>query len=376
MDTNAFTFSPQQLQAIDAVHNWLAAGAAKKPYFRLFGYAGTGKTTLVRHLAAGVRGEVVFAAYTGKAALMMQKSGCEGAVTIHKLIYRVEQLPGGGSRFVLNPRSAASRASLIVIDECSMVDSEMAGDLMSFGTPILVLGDPAQLPPVNRSGYFVSDDPDALLTEIHRQARGSGIIALSMAIREGKSPLGKTYDDVTVIQSDDDFEEAMMAADQVLAGTNKMVSTLNKDIRAMKGFSGDIPNVGERLISCMNDPDNELLNGEQLEVVGIGTMNEDSTTCTLTVKSLDVVDGDEFEVEVLISGLEDGPTSSEQLWCRDNLVAALRFAYAITVHKAQGSQWPNVLVVNESRTFRDTQAKWLYTAVTRASDRVTVYPGL
>ena len=373
MDTNAFTFSPQQQQAVDAVQNWLASGPARKPYFRLFGYAGTGKTTLARHLAAGLDGKVVYAAYTGKAALMMQKSGCVGATTIHKLIYRVEPLSNGGSRFILNRRSAASTASLIVIDECSMVDSELAEDLMSFGAPILVLGDPAQLPPVNGSGHFVSGEPDALLTEIHRQARDSGIIAVSMAIREGKSFSGMRHEDVNLITSDDDFEKALLAADQVLAGTNKTVNALNNGIRAMKGFVGVIPNIGEKLISCMNDPENDLLNGEQVVVVGVGEMNGDATACTLTVKSLDVVDRQAFEVEVLISGLEEGLSSSELRWCRESSIAALRFAYAMTVHKAQGSQWPNVLVFDESYTFRDSQSKWLYTAVTRASERVIIF---
>ncbi|MEO8245198.1 MAG: AAA family ATPase [bacterium] len=376
MDTNAFTFSSQQRQAIDAVQKWLASGVTRKPCFRLFGYAGTGKTMLARHLAAEIDGEVVYAAFTGKAALMMQKSGCQGASTIHKLIYRVEQLPDGGSRFVLNRKSAAATASLIVIDECSMVDIRMAEHLMCFGVPILVLGDPAQVPPMTGPGYFVDGEADVLLTEIHRQARDSGIIELSMAIREAKSFSHKTYDDVRLISSDLELEKAMLAADQVLAGRNKTVTALNKEIRVMKGFTGSIPNVGERLISYQNDSDNELLNGEQVEVVSVGETNDDATICTLTVRSLDVIEREAFEVEVLISGLEDGPDKAGLRWCRENSIAALRFAYAITVHKAQGSQWPNVLVFNESHWFRDRQSEWLYTAVTRASERVTIFPHL
>ena len=84
-------FSPQQDAALSAVADWLKAKPGQTgtpPLFRLFGYAGTGKTTLARHLAQDVDGKVLFAAFTGKAALVMRRKGCEGASTIHSLIYR------------------------------------------------------------------------------------------------------------------------------------------------------------------------------------------------------------------------------------------------------------------------------------------------
>src|SRR5947209_16439097 len=84
-------FSPEQDAALKAVAGWLKAkpGRGNTPLiFRLFGYAGTGKTTLAKHLAEGVDGKVQFAAFTGKAALVMRRKGCQGASTIHSLIYR------------------------------------------------------------------------------------------------------------------------------------------------------------------------------------------------------------------------------------------------------------------------------------------------
>src|SRR5437016_10481587 len=84
-------FSPEQDAALKAVAAWLKAkpGTGNTPLiFRLFGYAGTGKTTLARHLAEGVHGKVHYAAFTGKAALVMHRKGCAGASTIHSLIYR------------------------------------------------------------------------------------------------------------------------------------------------------------------------------------------------------------------------------------------------------------------------------------------------
>ena len=84
-------FTPHQDAALKAVAAWLKArpGSRGTPQvFRLFGYAGTGKTTLARHLAEGVDGRVVFGAFTGKAALVMRRKGCADASTIHSMIYR------------------------------------------------------------------------------------------------------------------------------------------------------------------------------------------------------------------------------------------------------------------------------------------------
>ena len=92
-------------------------------------------------------------------------------------------------RFALNPQSDAAHARLIVLDEVSMVGEEMARDLMSFGKPILVLGDPGQLPPINGEGAFTNDAPDVMLTEIHRQAGESAIIRLATMARQGE-PIG------------------------------------------------------------------------------------------------------------------------------------------------------------------------------------------
>src|SRR5262245_25074698 len=144
-------FTPHQEKALDAVGNWLRAkpGTNGTPQvFRLFGYAGTGKTTLARHIADAADGEVKFAAFTGKAASVMRGKGCRGASTIHGLIYRARESGEEIPSFDLWDEAPASKAELIIIDECSMVDAELGRDLLSFGVPVLVLGDPAQLPPI------------------------------------------------------------------------------------------------------------------------------------------------------------------------------------------------------------------------------------
>ncbi|WP_375701436.1 AAA family ATPase, partial [Bartonella sp. AA81SXKL] len=148
-------FSPEQDNALKAVSAWLKEG--RSPLFRLFGYAGTGKTTLARYFAETVDGSVQFTAFTGKAAQVLRSKGASNACTIHSLIYCPrgeeevsDEVTGKKSiapTFALNRRSAAAQAKLIIVDECSMVDEQLARDLMSFRTPILVLGDPGQLPP-------------------------------------------------------------------------------------------------------------------------------------------------------------------------------------------------------------------------------------
>ena len=128
---------------------------------------------------------MLFAAFTGKAALVMRSKGCERASTIHSLIYKTRESGEEVPSFDLWDDAPASKAALIVIDECSMVDAELGRDLMSFGVPLLVLGDPAQLPPIQGGGFFTEAEPDAMLTEVHRQAEDNPIIRLSMDIRAG-----------------------------------------------------------------------------------------------------------------------------------------------------------------------------------------------
>src|SRR6266480_6272355 len=217
------TFTPHQDSALKAVAGWLKAKPGKNgtpPIFRLFGYAGTGKTTLARHIADGVDGEVKFAAFSGKAALVMRNKGCDNASTIHSLIYRARESGVEQPSFELWDDAPASKAKLIVIDECSMVDAELGRDLMSFGVPVLVLGDPAQLPPVQGGGYFTDAEPDAMLTEVHRQAQDNPIVRLSMDIREGKSLTQGLYGETQVVGRADLDPKRVIGADQVLVGRN------------------------------------------------------------------------------------------------------------------------------------------------------------
>jgi exodeoxyribonuclease-5 len=210
-----------QDNALKSVADWLKAGPGRNDtpqVFRLFGYAGTGKTTLARHIADDTDGEVKFAAFTGKAASVMRGKGCRGASTIHSLIYRARESGEEIPSFDLWDEAPASKAELIIIDECSMVDAELGRDLLSFGVPVLVLGDPAQLPPIQGGGFFTEAEPDAMLTEVHRQAQDDPIVRLSMDVRAGEYIEPGRYGETNVLRKADLDPQRVLEADQVLVG--------------------------------------------------------------------------------------------------------------------------------------------------------------
>ena len=253
------------------------ADHGRKPLFRLFGYAGTGKTTLAKYFAEQVCGDVQFAAFTGKAAQVLRSKGAANARTIHSLIYRpkgeeeVSDASTGKTSmsptFTLNRQSPISKAKLIIVDECSMVDENLGKDLMSFGVPILVLGDPGQLPPISGGGFFTDHEPDHLLTEIHRQAQGNPIIRLAMDVREGREFMIGDYGTTQVISKSDVTQELVLGADQVLVGTNRTRRRYNQRLRELKGFTAEVPQAGDKLVCLRNDPAKGLLNGSLWKVM-------------------------------------------------------------------------------------------------------------
>jgi len=343
-------FSPQQDDALVAASRWLKAG--DRQVFRLFGYAGTGKTTLARHLAEDVDGDVLFAAFTGKAAQVLRSRGATKASTIHSLIYRpkgedvVEDEETGRKEvlptFSLNRQSPLSKADLIIIDECSMVDEDLGRDLLSFGTPVLVLGDPGQLPPVSGGGFFTEHEPDILLEEIHRQARDNPIIELARQVREGNQVMIGDYGDAAKVISKRDVDtDEVLAADQVLVGTNKTRRLYNQRLRDLKGFEGPLPAAGDKLVCLRN------------------IRTED-----------DGVDRHSAKVKLLKAAFEE--PEKEIPWQIKRRHDDFDYGYALTVHKAQGSQWENVYLFDESYAFREHRDRWLYTAITRAAEQLTI----
>ncbi len=363
----AADWTGEQSAALDSVGRWLKAGNTQ--VFRLFGYAGVGKTTLARHVAATGDSETAFAAFTGKAAMVMRSKGCTGATTIHSLIYRAsEDEEGGAPTFTLNQEGPASKAGLIVIDECSMVDEELGRDLASFGKPILVLGDPAQLPPVKGGGYFTDREPDVMLTEIHRQAKGDPIVQLATEVREGRSLARGVYGESRVIARAEVNAEMVMAADQVLVGTNKTRRLYNARMRQLKGFEGPMPVAGDRLVCLRNERRKGLTNGGLWSVKALAGIRKDFVR--MTVQPEDETGGKAVKVAVHKAFFEGVDADLPYPIRRQS--DEFDYGYALTVHKAQGSQWDNVLLFDESFAFREHQARWLYTGITRAAKKLTL----
>jgi exodeoxyribonuclease-5 len=364
---NMPVWTPEQDNALNAVARWLESPRGPQ-VFRLFGYAGTGKSTLALHLAEHVEGDVAFAAFTGKAALVMRSKGCKDARTIHSLIYRATDTETEEPSFVLNDESDAAHAKLIVIDECSMVDEELGRDLLSFGKKVLVLGDPAQLPPVSGGGFFTEAEPDVMLTEVHRQASDNPIIRLSMTIREGGALTRGVYGDTRIIGRNELDPALVTGADQVLVGRNKTRRAYNGRLRELRGITGVFPQSGEKLVCLRNNRKKGLLNGALFTVKSAGALRRGKIR--MLVMPEEGESGKFQRVAVIPQFFEGGEGEIPYALRKDS--DEFDFGYALTVHKAQGSQWDNVTLFDESFAFREHRARWLYTGVTRAAQKLTL----
>lgn len=360
-------WGPQQAQALNDINAWLKDKSASQVY-KLFGYAGTGKTTLAKHLAANANGAVYFCAYTGKAARVMARNGCHGAATIHRLIYKVVTDPITHEvSFVLNNEADVGDAALIVVDECSMVGDKIGEDLLSFGVPILVLGDPMQLPPIKGEGFFTDGEPNFMLTEIHRQALDNPIVYMATEVRKGRSLQVGRYGTSRVTRKTMDY----LGYDQVIAGKNDTRRLINVAVRQQKGFQGLTPVIGEKLVGLKNNHQTGVLNGTTWEVLKVGISAKG-------IVQMDLVEIDGLDMQVRGSCPVEcftAPTMPEvELYTKYRHTAKDRFdfGWCMTAHKCQGSQFGKVLVVDESYLFREHSTRWLYTALTRAVDHVHV----
>ncbi len=388
-------WSPQQVAALNAVRDWLANRRSGQQVFYLAGFAGTGKTTLAKHFAEDY--ETLFAAYTGKAALQMRKSGIPGASTIHSLLYSlvppsmslireleqkiaatpttdlVEQLRAARQpHFVLREDSEVHDADLLVLDECSMIDEKMAKDILSFGKPVLVLGDPMQLPPVKGTGYFTSREPDVLLTEIHRQALDNPIIALSKHVRDGGAIPHNFASNIKRLRPGEFSPHYAQDASQIICGKNVTRREWNKRMRAARGFSDPYPVIGDKLICLRNNNEIGLFNGLFAQAVGNASAPVNFGVKVSMLTELDR----ELDNVPCLSTVFDGIDSDKSpcpYW-RLRELEQFDYGYCITVHKAQGSQFDNLLIVDDKFLVWDKPARtrWLYTAVTRAVESIVV----
>jgi exodeoxyribonuclease-5 len=366
-------WSREQNEALSVAGAWLRV--RYKPFFYLAGYAGSGKSTLARHIAGHEKGKVAFAAFTGKAAKVMRQKGCAGAKTIHSLIYHTDADPQSGELLSTLDEFALDGVSLVVVDEVSMVNETVGKDLLSFGVPVLVLGDPAQLPPIQGAGYFTSGKPDFMLTDVHRQAKDSPIIKLATDIREGRG-YGGPFDvpGLKIVHRRDVVQADVMDADAVIVGRNATRQKYNGRIREIRGFTEALPQKGETLICLRNSTDAKVFNGEIFSVVKRKRTRKDKYG---EIVRIDLSDPDNdrrgtFEVSVRHEFFKDEAAAKALPYTSTYGVQQFTYGYAITCHKAQGSQWPRVCLFDESDTFGDDRRRWLYTDCTRASEHLTM----
>ena len=368
-------------------------------YTTISGYAGTGKSTLVKFAIAalGVREDrVAYATFTGKAAEVLRKKGNTGACTLHKLLYDHFPKPGGG--FIRKPKTSLDY-DVVVVDEVSMAPKSMIDMLLSHRVYVIFLGDPFQLPQINKDeSHDILENAHIFLDEVMRQAAESEIIQISMKIRNGEPIDFMKGKEVIIIPKSELVEGHLTWADQILCGTNATRENINRQMREIYGFSG-LPQDGEKMICLRNYWDDCADNGDALVNGTTGILRNPFETFRMIPNyipidnhRMDVIQGDfvtsdgstfnsvEMDKNLLIDGVKcitDGKIlfrlGKLKNKIGDIVPREFAFGYAITTHKAQGSEWDKVLVIEEKFPFpKEEHARWLYTAVTRASEKLVL----
>ena len=253
-----------------------------------------------------------------------------------------------------------------------MVGGRLAKDLLSFGKPIIAVGDPFQLPPINDEGAPFMEKPHALLTDIHRQAPGNPILKVAEAVREGRSWWRETDDNVVQYYDRLSCEEVADYHDVLICGTNRVRRATNQRLRKYLGFSG-IPQRDEVVVCLHNDYECDVFNGETFWVESAEARSDYpavalNLTNIVSDTAANVVVPNTFFEDGVAPEDEDEPPFEYQ---------EFDYGYVLTAHKSQGSEWSAVAVVDESHVFarmsgREMARRWLYTAITRASERLTI----
>ena len=369
----------------------------KERYTCIAGYAGSGKSTLVKFIVQSLPGidpetDVVYATFTGKAAQVLLKKGNKNVSTLHKLLY--ESLPRLDGSWYRKPVERIPY-KIVVVDEVSMVPQSMIEQLFKYSIYLLALGDPFQLPPIQKDDVnTLLNKPHVFLDEIMRQAQESEIIRVSMDIREGK--LIDTFNGSEVkIFNPADFEESMLLwADQVLVATNQTRINLNNTMRRLLGREGG-PQDGDKVICLKNEWDILADNEDPLVNGTIGFLKNSYSTYVNFPRFLgghhfDVLQSDfvsdggalfrdiNMDKKMIMTGekccdWKTAYTIGRNLNHKNKLPKEFTYGYAVTCHKAQGSQWEKVLIVEEKFPFDKTEhARWLYTALTRAEEKAVI----
>lgn len=393
-----------QTAADKSIADWYLHSS--RQIYVLAGLAGTGKTTLLRHTVCNTLKlepdkSVAFVTPTGKAATVLIRQGIP-ATTLHRLIYQaiaeenetiINGKPIKVEKLVFRRRESIDKAiKLIVLDEFSMVSDEVLSDIMRFDVKMLVCGDNAQLPPVEGMNSFLTA-PDFSLRTIVRQQEGNPIIRLAHSAMKGKYiPYGNYGNRAFVMSArrikPEYRKKYLLKAEQVICGLNKTRSKINDEIRGYRGFYG-LPQKGEKLICTLNNWE-QFIDGEfrYNMVNGIIGYVKDVRYAGENIGFMrfraDFLDEDCPEEVPFDTGFfENGAYRYrrgdyfEQFDEEGNATGAFtlnrfEFGYCISCHKAQGSEFDSAVVFDESYAFKEDSARWLYTAITRAKDKIII----
>jgi exodeoxyribonuclease V len=379
--------------------------------FTLAGYAGTGKSTLINYLLSSMAldmiNEVAIMAYAGKAVSVLRTRGISTAMTIHRFLYELVKDDYKNNKLIFRLRDyVPPNLKLLIVDEVSMVPGYILEDLMATGVKLLLVGDPRQLPPIEQfdpktkkprgiSGIEYLNRPNAILTQIHRQAANNPILELSQHIRDGHHSFvpGQYCDPdgnprLTIINStdfwfDDTWMDYMTRVEQVLVGTNKSRENINGIIRKRLGLVStfeNFPIAGDKLIITRNnwsipvcDSGGGILdyitNGMMVDVPHSMRYEAYKKSRHLFYMDINVSNYGVLMPNMCLASEAYEYNQNHKIHypqdLRDTLIHS-EYGWAITTHKAQGSQFETLMVFDESSVFGVSAQQWLYTAVTRA----------
>jgi len=414
---NTINFNQDQEKAVEKIGKWLMETSLKNPrdyedswMFCLAGYAGTGKTVLLAELIKTLGGiKFHCLAPTGKAAsVLMAKLTDVEVGTIHSAIYlpvdedvqkltalmnklqvhpedeelkkevnaEVERLNSKGPGFCGRDNAKINPGDLVIVDEASMVDARLRDDLRATGCRAIFVGDSGQLPPVGDGGWFIKIKPNARLEQIHRQAMDNPIIRFSMEIRDGvaKPRDWRKREGCGIWKADEVDLGDWVKADQIITGRNASRHKINRFIRKRLGHEGIDPVAGEKLICLKNDNRRipQFVNGTIFQSTSPGEIVEDSThtpkgAIDICYNNVDLPGVIYYPHHCHANYKKDAQEVPRNF--RKGLME-LDFAYAITCHKSQGSEWDSVIVADDKMQIKDPvfRRRWLYTAVTRAKE--------
>ena len=364
--------------------------------FKIFGFAGCGKTTIAREIEERTKAITAYIAQTGKAASVLRKKGCEGAMTVCRFAFKPLGEDDEGKP-IFGPRlDPYTMPQLIVLDEGSMVGRREAQQLLTFGIPMIVLLDPAQLKPVASTAPFIDGEPDGWLTETKRN--GGNILRAAMYVREGKRLPDREYDDIQIrsrMPSLPELIDHSGLSAQILCARNKTRNRINRQVRAHLGFTHWLPMRGDKLIATCNDYGADVINGSQWIVLEDVELSDDVPRYDVEFRKGPFADSEFFTsgprgyVKVMSLDEPDRVTTlhiNTDCFLEPDVSAkqdAIRkegfkqyggfdFGYAITVHKSQGSEWDSVLYIEESIPGCEQQSLD-YTGLTRAAKNLSWY---